>query len=389
MTSAQLIAMLLLATPLLCHAAQPVHACNADQVFQRADELLKRKDYAEAERALNQLQGCTNLSPVQTFNLGWLYGRSHDSKKALRVFQAVPPDVPDRPTHQYAIALSEFELGNYQAVVDALKGLQSEGVLDERGTNLLGVSYSKLGLYKDAYPILAAELRQNPGDLFAYLNLVTLLVETANLKNAGEVADQAIVAFPQNAEVLVVRGAVNILLGDFEKSHSDFAAAVALAPQQSEAQFLLGLSDYKQGNYANAITELKAALGLGSNDSDLHYLLAECILKVDPGKTADAIAELDRASELNSKSVPARTLRGKLLLEGGKPSQAAQDLVLAHQIDPTSRSALYNLARADSALGKKEEAKLLFKQLNSQSTDSLGELSDQTVKKVLNGEAAR
>ena len=219
----------------------------------------------------------------------------------------MPPDVPDRPTHQYAIALSEFELGNYQAIVDALKGLQSEGVLDERGTNLLGVSYSKLGLYKDAYPILAEELRQNPGDLFAYLNLVTLLAETANLKNAAEMADQAVVAFPQNADVLVVRGAVNILLGDLEKSHSDFAAAVALAPQQSEAQFLLGLSDYKQGNYANAITELKAALGLGSNDSDLHYLLAECILKVDPAKLPTrSLSSIVRLSSTASRCRPER-----------------------------------------------------------------------------------
>lgn len=390
MTSAQYIAkFLLLAAPVMCHAAQPVHPCNAEQVFQRANDLLKLKNYQDAERTLDQLQGCTNLSPIQTFNLGWLYGRTHDSKKALRVFQAVPPDVPDRPTHQYAIALSEFELNNYQATVDALKGLQSEGLLDARGTNLLGVSYTKLGLYKDAYPILVAELRQNPGDLFAYLNLVTLLAETGNLKDAREVADQAVVAFPQNAEVLVVRGAVNILLGTLDKAHSDFAAAIALSPQQPEAQFLLGLSDYKQGNYAVAITELKAALGSGSNDSDLHYLLAECMLKVDPGKTADAIAELDRAIALNNNSVPARTMRGKLLLEAGNPKQAAQDLELAHHIDPTSRSALYNLARADSALGKKEEAMSLFKQLNSQAPDSLGELSDQTVKRVLNGDASR
>lgn len=285
MTRARYIVTLLLsASPALCHAVPAPHACNPDQVFQKADGLLKMKHYDEAESALNQLQGCTNLSPIQTFNLGWDYGRAHDSKKALKVFQTVPPDVPDRPTHQYAIALSEFELGNYQGAVDALKGLRAEGLLDASGTNLLGVSYSKLGLYKEAYPILVEELQHNPGDLFAYLNLVTLLADTGNFKNAVEVADQAVVAFPQNPDVLVVRGAANILLGNLDKSHSDFAAAVALSPRQPDAQFLLALSDYKQGNYPNAITELKAALDLGIHDSDLHYLLAECMLKVDPEK---------------------------------------------------------------------------------------------------------
>jgi tetratricopeptide (TPR) repeat protein len=301
----------------------------------------------------------------------------------------VPSDVPDRATHQYAIALSEFELGNYQGAVDALKDLRAEGLLNASGTTLLGVSYSKLGLYKDAYPILVEELRQNPGDLFAYLNLVTLLTDTGNFKNAAEVAGQAVVAFPQNPDVLVVHGAVNVLLGNMEESHSDFAKAISIAPQKPDARFLLALSDYKQGNYTNAIAELKAALGLGIKDPDLHYLLAECLLKVDPGKTPDALAELDRAIELNSKSVSARTLRGKLLLESGKPKEAAQDLELAHRIDPTSRSALYNLARVDTALGKTEEAKALFKQMNSQPTDSLGELSSQRVKKVLNGDASQ
>jgi tetratricopeptide (TPR) repeat protein len=383
-----IINLVLLTPPVYCLAAPPIRACDAAQVFQRSDDLLKVKDYREAKSALNQLQGCTNLSPIQTFNLGWLYGRAHDSTKALKIFQAVPPDVPDRATHQYAIALSEFELGNYQGAVDALKGLRTEGLLDARGTNLLGVSYSKLGLYQDAYPILLEALRQNPSDLFAYLNLVTLLTDTGNFKNAAEVAEQAVVAFPQNPDALVALGAVNVLLGNLEKSHSNFAAAVAISPRRPDAQFLLALSDYKQGDYANAMAELTAALGLGINDSDLHYLLAECILKVDPGKTADALAELDRAIGLNSRSVSARTLRGKLLLESGKPKRAVQDLELAHQLDPASRSALYNLARADSALGKTEQAKALFKQMNTHATDPVEELSNERVKNVLKGDAS-
>jgi tetratricopeptide (TPR) repeat protein len=179
------------------------------------------------------------------------------------------------------------------------------------------------------------------------------------------------------------------LLGKLDQSHSDFATAVQLSPGNADARFLLALSDYKQGQFAEAITELKAAIGSGIVDSDLHYLLAECILKVDPAKSADAIAELNQAIQLNSRSVSARTLRGKLLLESGNARRAVGDLELAHQVDPTSRSALYNLARADSALGKTEEAKSLLKQLNTQTTDSLGELSDQRLKKALSGDPSQ
>jgi tetratricopeptide (TPR) repeat protein len=378
-----------LGNAMLGQATPPQPACDAEQAFKTANDLLKSKQYEEAARTLTQVQGCPNLTPIQRFNLGWLYGRAHDSRSALKNFQLVPADVPDRVTHQYAIALSEMELENYRGTVDALKGLRAEGLLDARGTNLLGVAYSKLGQYQDAYPILKEELQQNPNDLFAYLNLVTLLADSGNFKNAAEVANQAVAAFPQNPEVLVVRGAANILLGNLDTSHKDFVAAVQLSPLQPDAQFLLALSDYKQGKFAEAIAEIKAAISSGIVDSDLHYLLAECMLKVDPTKTTDAMSELDRAIELNSKSVSARTLRGKLLLESGKPKQAVEDLELAHKVDPTSRSALYNLARADSALGKTDEAKLLFKQMSSQTEDSLGELSDQKVKRALNGEGSQ
>lgn len=378
--------LLLLGVPIVCSAVPPSHECDPQQAFQKADELLKSKNYKEAVAALDPLQGCHNLSPIQTFNLGWLYGRAHDSKTALRIFQSVPQDVPDRSTHQYAIGLSEFALGDYQGTVDALKGLQSQGLLDAKGVNLLAVSYSKLGLYQDAYPIFVEDLKQNPNDLMAYLNLVTLFADTGNFKNAADIANQATLAFPQSAEAFVARGAANTLLGKLDQSHSDFATAVQLSPGNADARFLLALSDYKQGQFAEAISELKTAIGSGIVDSDLHYLLAECILKTDPSKSADAIAELNQAIQLNSRSVSARTLRGKLLLQSGNARQAVGDLELAHQIDPTSRSALYNLARADSALGKTEEAKSLLKQLSTQTTDSLGELSDQRLKKALSGD---
>jgi tetratricopeptide (TPR) repeat protein len=381
--------LLFFGSPILCLAAPPSRACDPQQVFEKADALLKSKNYKEAEAALDPLQGCHNLSPIQMFNLGWLYGRAHDSKTALKIFQSVPSDVPDRSTHQYAIALSEFALGNYQGTVDALKGLEAQGLLDPRGANLLAVSYSKLGLYQNAYPIFVEDLKRNPNDLLAYLNLVTLFADTGNFKNAVDIANQATVAFPQSFEAFVARGAANTLLGKLDQSHSDFVTAVQLSPGNADARFLLALSDYKQGQFADAMTELEAAIKSGIVDSDLHYLLAECILKADPSKSAAALAELNQAIQLNTKSVSARTLRGKLLLESGNAKQAVDDLELAHQIDPTSRSALYNLARADSAIGKTEEAKSLFKQLNTQTTDSLGELSDQRLKKALGGDSSQ
>ncbi len=368
--------------------AQSKGSCDVQGTFGRANSLLKLRHYAETNALLKQLRSCTNLSPVAIFNLGWLYGRSHDFKTALEIFQSLGPDVPDELTHQYAIALTEFEVGEYGKSVEALKNLQGEGRLDSKCANLLGVSYSKLGLYQDASTVLTENLRQSPSDLFSYLNLITMLTDAGHFADAAEVANQAVTMFPKKSDVFVVRGAVYTRIGELDKAHSDYAAAVHLSPRQASPRFLLALSEYKQGGFETASAGLRSAIQSGIADSDLHYLLAECMLKADPTKPLRAVAELNRAIALDGKSVAARTLRGKLSLEAGRAKEAVADLTLAHRVDPTSRSAAYNLARAEFKLGRTEEAKSLFQQLRTERGDSLSELSEHRLQKALAGEAS-
>ena len=378
------IALLSLLGPALCHGEQPDKRCDARASFQTVDSLLTNKHYGEARAVLGQLQTCHNLAAVDRFNVGWLYGKARDFPSALTIFRSVNADVPDHPTHEYAIALSEFELGDYRSAAQVLSALRSKGLCAAKCSDLLGVAYSKLGLYQEAYPVLAENFEKNPTDPFAYLNLVTFFADTGNFATAAEIASRAVAAFPQNTEPLMMRGSLNMYQGRLESAHNDFAAAVRLSPRDPDTHFFVALSDYNQGKFTNAASELKSAIGAGIVDSDLHYLLAECAIRLDPAKPLDALPELNRAIEIDAKSVSARTLRGKLLLQGGHPREAVADLRLARKIAPESRSALYNLARAYSVLGKAEEAKSLFAQLSATTPDVLSELSDRRLKSALN-----
>jgi tetratricopeptide (TPR) repeat protein len=361
-------------------------SCNARAALQSADGLLKLHRSQQALALLGTLRKCSGLSPVERFNIGWFYGRAHDFKTALAIFDQVGANVPDPPTHAYAVALGQFELANYQGAIVTLENLRAQGALNADCSNLLAVSYSKLGQYQDAYPLLLVQLHQNPRELFAYLNLITLLVDCGKFPEAAKVAGQAVAAFPHDSEVWVVRGAAYTLLGDMDKAHQDFAEAVRIAPKKPDPRFFLAITDYRQANYALAATELRTAMRSGVVDSDLEYLLAECDLKLDPTKPSEAIAELDRAIRLNEKSVPARSLRGKLLLEQRRVREAVIDLEAAHRTDPTARSATYSLARAYFQLGRQGEAQTLFQDLNRQSIDAVDDLSDQRMKEVLSGQ---
>src|SRR5271170_1209629 len=124
--------------------AQQGKACVPDKMFAQVGSLLEKQDYQAAKSLLQGLESCPHLLPVQRFNVGWLYGKAHDFSDALKIFKSLQDDVPDRLTHGYAVALASFELGQYQATIDALTALRSEGVFDAKCADLLGVSYSKL-----------------------------------------------------------------------------------------------------------------------------------------------------------------------------------------------------------------------------------------------------
>jgi tetratricopeptide (TPR) repeat protein len=382
---------LCLIAPCVSSAAEAGNTCLPDKTFAKVGSLLEKKDYQGAKTLLRGLESCPHLLPLQRFNVGWLYGKAHDSSDALKIFKSVPADIPDRLTHGYAIALAGFELGQYQASIDTLTALRSAGIFDAKCADLLGVSYSKLGRYQEAYDVMVENLQQNPSNPYAYFNLITLFGDARELDKAAQVADKAVAAFPQDAEVLSMRGSIELSQNKTEDAYRDFALAAQLSPGMPDPPFFMALADYRQTKFEEAVKVLKTAIASGIVDSDLHYLLAECTLRIDPSNSKAALAELDQAIQLNPDSVSARALRGSTLLEAGHPQDALVDLKIAQTLHPNSqrdtRNTTYLLGRVYVALGKRDEAKALFAQLgpqfSSNKTDTLNQLSEQKMRAAL------
>ncbi len=352
-------------------------------MFKIVEAELKQKRFDQAEQELDRLRGCGGLSSIDTFNLGWLYGRAHNFKKALAEFNSVSQNVPDRKTHLYATALAQFELEDYRAAIETLTNNSGSQDLSQESVNLLAVSYSKIGLYRESYTVLTDELHRHPDDRMTYLNLVTLLCDEGEVTNAVDVADRAVSIFPRDAEILVVRGAAYTLVGETAKARADFKAAIKTSPLYGPPRFFLAVSEYRDGNYGVSCDEISQALRAGVKDSDLYYLLAEAMLRLDPTNSQKAMVELNRSVAINPRQVQALSLRGKLRLQLHDLKDAVSDLELAHKIDPASPSATYNLARAYFVLGKTAEANSLSKELAATGADAVSELSDQKLKSAL------
>jgi predicted Zn-dependent protease len=375
----------------LSAAAQERPSCLPAKTFAQVGPLLEKQDYSRARTLLLALEACPQLAPLEQFNIGWLYGRAHDSPDALRIFHSVQADVPDPLTHSYAIALADFELGRFQASIDSLSALRAQGIFDAKCADLLAVSYSKLNRYQEAYVVMAQNIRQNPSNPYAYFNLIALFVDTSEMDKAAQVADKAVGALPQNAEARSVRGSIELYRNQTDEAYRDFSVAAELAPHSPDPRFFMALVNYRQSKFDQAAQVLKDAIASQIADSDLHYLLAECVLRINPSNASAALSELDHAIQLNPKSVPARILRGKTLLAARSPQDAVVDLKIARELDPNPQrdtsNATYLLGRAYVALGKRDQAKALFAQLSHQfdpnKTDTLKQLGDQKIQAAL------
>src|SRR6516165_8002064 len=100
-------------------AALPAEtSCDFEPQITAIQDLIRNRNYEGSVARLDKLRHCENISPIQKFQIGWLYGRARHFSEALAIFKSVPEDVPDRQSHRYAVALSTFETADYKATVE-------------------------------------------------------------------------------------------------------------------------------------------------------------------------------------------------------------------------------------------------------------------------------
>lgn len=349
---------------------------------QAINRFLRSGQRAEALQRMDALRRDDGLTPRQRFALAWLYGRLKEFKTALTILQSLPAQQPDARERSYAIALCQFNLKQYDAAIQTLRGMQAQGIADQDAVQLLAVSYDRAGQPGQAYSTLRAELLQHPGDLNGYLNLITLCVNHHNNDLAIKVATTGLKELPHSFELYSSRAAAYALQGKQPEAMADYRAAIRLQPRRADDYFSLALIQYHQGNYAAAAQTLTTPIQGGFADSDIHYLLAEC-MRAQHAPVDAALKEVTLALQMDAASAPALTLRGQLELQQGDAAAAVRDLTHARAIDPQSKEVAYNLARAYQKAGQRQKAQALFQQVQAESQDLNAALQQKKMVQIL------
>lgn len=185
---------------------------------------------------------------------------------------------PEAIIDKLKVATREYDSGNYVKALPLLEEVVRDAPDFYQAHRLLGVSYQKLGRYRDAESEYrtAADLRQMSAA--PRINLGSLYVQEADA-SAGQGS-------------AVVRGILNEALASLNE-------ALKLKPDAPFAYYLLGVTYHKSAFYEDAEDNLKRALDLAPDLLDARLALANVYVKMQ--EWPNVITQLDAYLASNPK----------------------------------------------------------------------------------------
>ncbi len=168
-----------------------------------------------------------------------------------------------------------------------------------------------------------------------------VLAEVKRYKEAIADYDLAIDMNPKGRSAFENRGGAYYEIGDFQRALSDANTAINLDSSRCHVYFLRGRVNFAIGERGKAIEDLSKAISLCSEDSLVWSMLNwRGFVYANMGDYAKAIADYNKALNLNPDSVDVYYNRGLAYNKTGKYDLAIKDFSRVLDIDPNYKNAM-------------------------------------------------
>lgn len=213
------------------------------------------------------------------------------------------------------------------------------------------------GLGRPARAASEAEkaLDLEPGNEAHHLQLGQILLTNNNAAAARRVFATALEGFPDSHLLRVGNGLALNRLQHFEEAEREFGRVLARQPALGIALDGLIEAYLQQVRYEQAADAAARFIAANAEDYRGHYY-AGLVAEKAGSSPADAEKSLRRSIARNDSFAPARALLGKVLLDRGRPQEAALMLEGAILLKPDYAVGHLHLARAYSRLGRRQDA---------------------------------
>ena len=290
---------------------------SAPNLYQRAEALYEREEYARAIDDLNNAISKDSLNPKYYHLLADSYMDYYRSKDALATMRRVLKIYPTRAASLLKLAEMEYIVKRYDVSMYNCNLVLKDDPQNAEAYFMLGLNFRDQGELEKAINalqtavefdselidgwVLLGDLYSQKGDKKAvdYYNTAILLApekpemkhsKAYHLQNNGDIPGalqlyrEIIITHPAYGMAYLNGGILYLQLDSIDKAHESFDILAGREPTNPNAFFYRAQTHYLRGDYDAAVKDLQNTINLNDEDKEARALLNDILLEIDEAK---------------------------------------------------------------------------------------------------------
>jgi predicted Zn-dependent protease len=347
---------------------------RVQELYGQAKAAEQRGDLASAASAYESLlQAAPKLAAAYN-NLGALYLRQKEFKKAAVTLEKGLSVDPKMSSARVLLGIALYESGDYPRARTYLEAAARANPKDEHAAYYLANDLIKLGDLNAAAEQLRQLASQQPKneEIWYLLGKVHMKLSEQALSRLNDIN-------PDSVWVHEISGEIMEGMKNYDGALIEYKKAVQMAPQQAGVHYLLGNAYWSLRMWEPATQEFQAELANGSSNCTAQWKLGDILLEQHTSPE-EALVKVNQALESCPNLSGARVDRARALIALDRHAEAVKDLEWAAKADPSEPSPHFLLAQAYRALGRTQEAQAqmkIFSQLEESARANTAERAKQ------------
>jgi len=355
---------------------------QVQKIYGEAKAAEVRGDLASAAASYESLlEIAPHLGPGYN-NLGALYLRQKEYRKAAEVLEKGLKIDPKMSSASALLGISLYEMGEYAGARHPLEMALRANPKDDDAELFLANDLIKLREWDSAAGHLRqlAQRQPNNQEIWYLLGKVHMKLSEQALSKLNEID-------PNSAWVHEISGEVMESMKNFDGALIEYKKAVDIAPQQSGFHYSLANAYWSLQSWDAATQQFREELAIDPSNCMAQWKLGNIVLEQHEDAGA-ALADVEKALAICPNLVQARVDRARALLKLERNEEAMKDLLTAEQPNPEEPSIHFLLAQAYRGLGRTKEAQTemgIFSKLEESNRAAIAERAKQVIQNKENG----
>jgi tetratricopeptide (TPR) repeat protein len=327
------------------------------------------------------LRVAPRLAPAYN-NLGALYFRQREYRKAAGVLEAGLKINPSMASASALLGISLFEMGEYGKARPRLEAALRANATDNNAEMYLVHDLTKLGDYEAAETHLRQLAGREPKnqEVWYLLAKVHMKLSEQDLARMNAIDPNSVLAHELSAETMEA-------MNNYDGAVVELKKAVEMAPRQPGTHYKLGDAYYSLSQWDSATEQFQAELSVDSANCTARWKVGAIILQKN-GSPDEALADIDQALSMCPGLTDAKVDRARALIKLNRNAEAAADLEAAAKADPAEPSTHFLLAKVYRALGRVQDAQAEMQTFGKLEENARAAVAERATEVIKNKETA-